>query len=123
MYDYFKTEKAVYRCRNGKHYIHLNEWDKIPSFKYHDQEITAKEYNRAYRAKGRSKQKKNEGGCNMNKNTLKAIAKRVNAGLEKFTIGERTYFVNYEMKHVLYYEKYLGGNPQFVFFDKLENLI
>lgn len=51
MYDYFETDDAVYSIYNGKHYIHLKEWDKIQSFKYHKQEISIKQYQEAWRKK------------------------------------------------------------------------
>lgn len=49
-YDYFETEDAVYSTHNGKHYVHRNEWDKIsPAGKYWKQEISLREYTKAYR--------------------------------------------------------------------------
>lgn len=49
-YDYFETEDAVYSIHNGKHYVHRNEWDKIsPAGKYWKQEISLREYTKAYR--------------------------------------------------------------------------
>lgn len=51
MYDYFETENAVYSIINGKHYIHMKEWDSFPSFRYHVTEITVSEYVKAYRKK------------------------------------------------------------------------
>ena len=52
----------------------------------------------------------------MNKNTLKAIAKRVDAGEKEFTIGKYTYYVNYERKTVI---NYFGDNTQVTYFDWL----
>ena len=49
MIGYFETEKAIYSIYNGKYLIHLKAWDNIPGFKYHDEEITQKQYLRAYR--------------------------------------------------------------------------
>ena len=55
----------------------------------------------------------------MNRNTLKAIKRRVDAGMNEFTIGERTYYVNRERKTVIYYSQYVGG-PQIIYFEELE---
>lgn len=54
----------------------------------------------------------------MTKATLKAIAKRVNAGLDKFKIGRYTYYADYENRVVIHYLEYFGG-PQITFFDEL----
>ena len=54
----------------------------------------------------------------MNKNTLKAIAKRIRAGEKEFTIGEYTYYANYECRTVIHYCKHIGG-PQITYFDEL----
>lgn len=48
MFDYFRTKDAEYSIYNDKCYIHLNAWDKIAGFKYHKQEISIAQYQRAY---------------------------------------------------------------------------
>lgn len=51
----------------------------------------------------------------MNKNTLKAIAKRIDAGEKEFTIGKYTYYANYERRTVIHY---FGSNPQITYFEE-----
>ena len=46
----------------------------------------------------------------MNKNTLRAINKRLAAGLTAFSIGENSYFLN-SNGCLLHYNKYLGACP------------
>lgn len=54
----------------------------------------------------------------MSKNTLKAIARRVDAGLIEFAIGEKMYYVNYARHTVIHYLENVGG-PQITYFDEL----
>ena len=52
----------------------------------------------------------------MNKNTLKAIARRIKNGETAFKIGAYTYHVNNDRKTVIHY---FGGNPQITYFSEL----
>lgn len=52
----------------------------------------------------------------MNKNTLKAIKKRISNGETEFKIGRIIYYVNYDRKIILYY---LNSAPQIVYFDEV----
>lgn len=55
----------------------------------------------------------------MNKNTKKAILKRLERGEKVFTIGEKTYYVQPERRCIIYYLEHVGG-PQIIYFDELE---
>ena len=58
----------------------------------------------------------------MNKNTLKAIARRIHSKEVDFKIGTTEYHANYERGTILYYLPYFIGGPQIVYFDELPEI-